>query len=74
MNLLNKIKLLFTYGPELEKVLKILKDKKLEQERENNRYRLNLCYKHRQESKYSDYSSQNCDYCKLLKQLEELKK
>ena len=32
---------------------------------------LNLCSKHKQEWKRSEYDSHNCDYCKLEKQLKK---
>jgi len=71
MNFFKRIYLLFTYGKELDQVLKEKRQELLKIERENNKHRLNLCYKHRQEPYFSHYSEDNCDYCKLLKKLKQ---
>lgn len=34
---------------------------------------LNLCKDHKQEWKQSEYAKENCDYCKLLEEIEKLK-
>jgi hypothetical protein len=47
--------------------------KKELERREADRYRLRLCYMHRQERNRSVYSQKNCDYCILLKKLGEAK-
>jgi len=57
---------LFTAGPELDSLIKKEKQERELAEFESNRYRLHLCYKHRQEPNHSHYSAHNCDYCKLL--------
>ncbi len=33
---------------------------------------LNLCKRHKQEWKQSEYAEHNCDYCKALKRIDEL--
>lgn len=68
MVLLQKIKILFLYGPELEEIVNKLKKEKAEMLWESRKNNLNLCYKHRQEHNHSHYSEQNCDYCNLLKE------
>ena len=70
--MLDKIRLLFTYGPELEELLKEKRIKAKEKENLNNISRLTLCFKHRQEANYSYYSESNCAYCNLLKVVDEL--
>jgi hypothetical protein len=40
---------------------------------EADKHRLKLCYMHRQERYRSIYSEMNCDYCNLLRQLEEVR-
>ncbi len=67
-NIINKLKLMFTYGPEIEKVLAEIADQNREIERQANRYRLKLCGKHKQEANQSHYAEHNCDYCKLQNQ------
>jgi len=69
--MLKRLKLLFTYGPELDQVLTQLRKANEEREREQNRHRLDLCFKHRQEPKRSHFSEHNCDYCKLLRKTNE---
>ena len=62
---LRRLKYLFLAPAELDAL--IAKEVKLKQEAEyeDNRYRLNLCHKHRQEPNHSDYSESNCHYCQL---------
>lgn len=69
---LQKLKLLFKYGPELETLLEDLKRKKEQEEFESKAKILNLCYAHRQEEYHSHYSTHNCDYCKLEARVIEL--
>lgn len=70
-NFFKKVFLVFQYGAELEAILKEKKDAADKAEREaeieSNRYRLNLCFKHRQEESQSWYSEGNCDHCRLLR-------
>lgn len=40
-------------------------------ETETDAFRLNLCYDHRQEANHSHFAKDNCDYCKLLRELDE---
>jgi hypothetical protein len=64
--------LLFTYGPELTEVVETIRKNREEKEMEDKRYNLNLCFNHQQEEYHSNYAEMNCDYCKLVKQLEDL--
>lgn len=64
-----KLKLLFTYGTELEQVLIELRRKNEDKEREAKRYYLNLCAKHQPCSPGSIYAEHNCDHCALLKEI-----
>lgn len=70
--MIKKLILLFKYGKELEEVLREKQEEKLRLERESKKDNLKLCFKHKQESKRSHYSEDNCDYCKLLKRIKEL--
>lgn len=67
MNILKKLNLIFTYGNELEQVLKDVKKKKEDEAFKACANHLNLCLKHQQERNHSHFSEKNCDYCKLLK-------
>ena len=73
MSVFKRIWLMLTYGPEIEIVLKEIREKRREEERESNRHRLDLCFKHRQEQNHSTYSEGNCHYCKALKEIERLR-
>ncbi len=68
----NKLFLLFTYGSELEQVLKDIRWKKQIAENERKRDHLHLCSKHQQEENHSQYSEHNCDYCILQEKLNKL--
>jgi hypothetical protein len=69
MSILSKIKLLFTYGPELEEMVKKARKEQEERISFERMHNLKLCRKHRQESPHSEYAESNCDYCKLLHEL-----
>jgi hypothetical protein len=69
MKWLNRLKLVFTYGEELDQVLIEKRRLKEEQIREEQKYHLNLCKKHQQESNHSHFSENNCHFCQLLKTL-----
>ncbi len=71
MNLIKKLKLLFSYNSELEILLQKIKEEKIESERERTKDYLNLCAKHQQRNS-SIYSEKNCDYCKLLNAYQKL--
>ena len=68
---IDTLTLIFTYGPDLEEVLKEKKREREDAERKTNRHRLDLCFKHRQEQNRSIFSEGNCDYCKLLAKKED---
>lgn len=70
---LRNLRLMFIHGPEFEAILKKEFEEKLKEEARLEKSRLNLCFKHRQERNHSHFSEGNCDYCKLLKELETLK-
>jgi len=67
MGVINRLKLLFAYGPELEQILKDMRSKMAIQEQEIEKHHLSLCLKHQQEANHSRFSESNCDYCRLLK-------
>ena len=66
-----KLRLVFIYGDELEDLLWKKRSEKAEKLRLENKDRLNLCFKHRQEQNHAIYSEHNCDHCKLLDKLNE---
>jgi hypothetical protein len=69
---MNIIFAIWKYRKVLPTALRDLEFKREQQEHEDNRHRLNLCYKHRQEAKRSHYSEHNCDHCKALAEIEAL--
>jgi hypothetical protein len=69
MGFIKNLKLVFTYGDEIEAILKKLKDDKRKQQWEDDKHRLNLCFAHRQEKHQSHYAEHNCDYCKAINEL-----
>lgn len=71
MNLWAKLKLVFTCGPELERIINLIKRTEATNHRLMESRRLNLCHMHRQEAGYSDWAEHNCDYCKLIKELKK---
>ena len=73
MRILHSLRLLFRYGSEIEKLLKVQEQEEKDRIREGSRYNLKLCVKHRQEVNKSHYSEKNCDHCKLLEELKELR-
>jgi hypothetical protein len=66
MNLFKKIKLVFTYGDELEALLESQRLQNVRAERDARRDHLDLCIKHQQKSPGSHYAEHNCDYCKAM--------
>lgn len=67
MSFFKRLRLVFSYGPEIEEMLKAARKEREVQKMWEDRQRLKLCYKHRQEPNHSHYSEHNCDYCCLLK-------
>lgn len=63
-----KLRLLFTYGQELEVLLKKERKRITDENDRKNKYRLKLCEKHNPVPKLTNYAEHNCDYCKLLKE------
>ena len=55
----------FTATKELDALVEAERKRIEAIEREDQRYRLDLCHKHRQEPNHSDYSERNCNYCQL---------
>ena len=73
MGLFDKILLFFCISTsELQEIVSKREKEKEKAIEESNKDRLFLCFKHRQEDKYSHYSEHNCDYCKALKKIKEL--
>ena len=70
MKFLRKLLLIFSYGPELEDVLKKLQAQRKHELFIARSHHLSLCLKHQQEHNRSQYSEHNCDHCKLLKKFE----
>jgi hypothetical protein len=66
MKLFKKLKLVFTYGDELEALLESQRLENIRAERDARRDHLFLCLKHQQESQRSHYAEHNCDYCKAV--------
>jgi len=73
MNFFKRLKLVFTFGPEIDLVLEKLRDERELAKREEEKFNLKLCSKHKQEKLQSQYSEKNCDYCRLLKEIEEMR-
>lgn len=67
MSFFKRLRWVFSHGPEIDELLEAARKEREDQEREENKYRLHLCHKHRQEPNHSHYSEYNCDYCRLLK-------
>lgn len=62
---LKRLKYVLFAGDALDALIKQEQRKIEDAEREANRHRLQLCFKHRQEPNHSDYGENNCDYCRL---------
>ncbi len=73
MNILTRIKLIFTYTGELEEVVKKIRHEKEEAERKTRLSHLNLCIEHQQEQRHSHYAKSNCDYCKAQDEIKNAK-
>ena len=71
MNILKRLKYVFTSGDAIDALIQKENDDIIKAKEEMDKHRLNLCFKHRQEQNCSHYSEQNCDYCKLLNKLKE---
>lgn len=67
-----KLALIFTSGPELLEIIQEKRVARIHREAEENRYRLKLCYKHRQEQNRSHFAEHNCDHCKALARIKIL--
>jgi len=71
MSIFKRLKYLFTAGKEIDVLILLKEQEERARKSEGNRYRLGLCYKHRQEQLHTVYSEQHCDYCKLLIKLQQ---
>lgn len=69
-----KLLFVFRYGDEILSLIKKENEEKREADRKLRQYNLNLCLAHQQERNRSHYSEHNCDYCKLQKEISNLKK
>lgn len=67
MGIFSKLKLVFTYGPELEDVLRDKHNEAYLKELVAKGHHLNLCTQHKQEERHSHFAEHNCDYCNALK-------
>jgi len=70
-NIIERIVFMFTYSEDIKRLIISNKKKREAKEFDEERSRLHLCIKHRQERNQSHYSEQNCAYCILLKTLKE---
>ena len=61
-----RLRLLFQYGPELDRLVRKEREIVEEQKRKQRATMLQLCVAHQQEPNRSHFSPHNCDYCKLL--------
>ena len=73
MTLFKRLKLLFTYDPELDQLLEQMRTEAIKAHQAETRYNLNLCKRHKQEVNQSEYSEQNCDHCKLQRKYKILR-
>lgn len=74
MNIFQKIKLVFTYGSELQEILDDKRKAREEAERLARLRNLHLCLEHQQERNRSHYSPKNCHHCKLIEELKQTKR
>ena len=65
MQFLRRLWFALTWAEDLEALIRQEREKREAKEFEENRHRLHLCFKHRQEQNRSHYSPQNCHYCQL---------
>ena len=66
--------LVYSYGQEIEDVLKNQRNDNDETERLKAADHLQLCLKHKQEKWQSHYSPDNCHYCELKRKYDKLGK
>ncbi len=71
MKFFKRLRLVLSYGPEIDELLEATQKEREARRWEANKHRLNLCYKHRQEPDQSHYSPHNCDHCRLLERLND---
>lgn len=66
--------LVYSYGQEIEEVLKKQRKVAAEKERLEAADHLQLCFKHKQEKWQAHYSPDNCHYCRLKRKHDMLEK
>jgi FtsZ-binding cell division protein ZapB len=59
-------------GEAVDELVKEQQDLIDEAKREDERHRLNLCWKHRQEANHSSFSEHNCHHCQALEHIGDL--
>lgn len=74
INIIKKLMLVYSYGQEIEEVLKNQRNATDEIERLKAADHLQLCLKHKQEKWQSHYSPDNCHYCELKRKYDKLGK
>jgi len=67
----SRLRLAYSYGPELEQVVKNLRKEKEREEEARTQHHLQLCKHHQQRSPGTEYAPHNCDYCGALAQLDQ---
>lgn len=67
--LIAKLKLVFTYGDELEQLLENAKEINEKELKRIESLKLDLCKKHQQRSFGTHHSEHHCDYCELLRRV-----
>lgn len=65
MKLLEKLKLVFSYGDELQVVLEDIRKNETEAQEATRKHHLRLCLRHQQEQNHSHFAMHNCDHCTL---------
>lgn len=71
--LIKRIVYLLQSGPAIDRLIEAEENRIADEYRKDNRYRLNLCRKHRQEQNHSEYSESNCHHCQLLNHADALR-
>lgn len=74
MKLLKRLQFVFRYGPELDQLVEKQRQENIAKKREEDKHRLKLCFKHRQEPNRSHYAEHNCDHCAALARIDFLDK
>lgn len=73
-NFFSRLMLVLNYGSEIDDILREAHNEKAKEKAIQESKKLDLCFDHQQRSVGSHYSEHNCDYCRLLKEKEELER